>query len=257
MAFWLDPLWHHDLIEHLTYLQHFTLVASRFSWTASVRQYSRESGPDVEFRAVPIPELSSFKAAMFRLPGLRRILWSEIGLAQIVHSGNSRLANLSGLDCQSDRTRPRQEAGHRRRIRVLVDPARTATDLEGASALLVDGVPWLAGRLTGHTCVCFHSPPIATRCTRTAALLLTSRQPRGSTTRSFCRTIKRSPVGTRRIVIATSEATYCLRGGGWRKRVSICCWKPCGNFIAIECRCAWTSSVTVRCGGHAWPPCVS
>ena len=84
---WLDPLWHHDLIEHLTYLQHFTLVAPRSIQPRPSDSIRVNPGPDVRFRAVPIPELSSFKAAMFRLPALCRILWSEIGRAQIVHSG--------------------------------------------------------------------------------------------------------------------------------------------------------------------------
>ena len=55
---WLDPLWHHDLIGHLTYLQHSTLLAPRSSLPRPSASIRLSPPSDVQFRAVPIPELN-------------------------------------------------------------------------------------------------------------------------------------------------------------------------------------------------------
>lgn len=86
-SIWLDRLWHHDLIEHLTYLGRFTLLSPQLPWEAGADLVRLQPPRDVDFRIVPIPPWRSFLGALRSLPRIARIVWKAVGQADIVHSG--------------------------------------------------------------------------------------------------------------------------------------------------------------------------
>lgn len=84
---WLDRLWHHDLIEHLSYLRRFTLLSPRRPFAEGTDLVRVDPPPGVEFDVVAIPSLDSIGEALQGLPRLTATLWKTIGRVDIVHSG--------------------------------------------------------------------------------------------------------------------------------------------------------------------------
>ncbi len=86
-SIWLERLWHHDLIEHLSYLRRLTLLSPRRPWSAILDLVRVDPPTGAEFTVVAIPPLDSVSQALRRLPRLAGILWRTIGRVDIVHSG--------------------------------------------------------------------------------------------------------------------------------------------------------------------------
>jgi glycosyltransferase involved in cell wall biosynthesis len=86
-SIWLDRLWRHDLVAHLTYLGKFTLLSPRLPWRAEDNLVRFHPPENVDFRIIPIPPLQSLMEALWRLPQVALILWKAVGQADIVHSG--------------------------------------------------------------------------------------------------------------------------------------------------------------------------
>jgi glycosyltransferase involved in cell wall biosynthesis len=86
-SIWLHRIWHHDLIEHLTYLRDFTLASPRLPWSADADLVRVDPPAGARFAVVPIPALDSFGEAIRNLPRLTAVLWKAIGRADIVQSG--------------------------------------------------------------------------------------------------------------------------------------------------------------------------
>ena len=86
-AIWLDPLWRHDLLAHLDYLDHLTVLApmARYDGQSDLEPLNLPQGQKLEFRALPFAE--SGKAALLQLP---IAIWSAlkaVRAADIVHTG--------------------------------------------------------------------------------------------------------------------------------------------------------------------------
>ncbi len=85
-AVWVERLWHHDLVEHLTYLKDFVLCAPRLPHDpkADLVRFRVPDGARASFAFLP-PQ-TSFVRAMLHLPRTAVVLWRAIGDADIVHS---------------------------------------------------------------------------------------------------------------------------------------------------------------------------
>jgi glycosyltransferase involved in cell wall biosynthesis len=85
---YFDRGWHHDVVEHLTYLPHVTMIAP-------VRPLSEATGDVVplspaqqeQLRMIPYPRSASRLQAVMNLGTTARKLWSAIGDHEVVHSG--------------------------------------------------------------------------------------------------------------------------------------------------------------------------
>lgn len=89
---WLDRLWHHDFVEHLTYLRNLILAAPRQAKPAAfdapdldLVRLEVPDGARLAFR--PLPPLESTFDAVRGLPATIKALWQAIGEADVVHSG--------------------------------------------------------------------------------------------------------------------------------------------------------------------------
>ncbi len=85
-AVWLDPSWHHDLIEHLSYLKDFTLCAPRLRKGAEPNLVRFEPPAGSRMRIVPLPPQTSLSRAVRALPKTVGALWRAVGSAEVVHS---------------------------------------------------------------------------------------------------------------------------------------------------------------------------
>jgi len=85
-SIWLEQLWHHDLVEHLSYLKNFTLCAPRFKKGATPGLARLEAPPGTRLSIVPLPPQTSTRESLRNLPQTAAALWRAIGDADIVHS---------------------------------------------------------------------------------------------------------------------------------------------------------------------------
>lgn len=85
-AVWLDPSWHHDLIEHLSYLKDLTLCAPRLRKGAEPNLVRFEPPPESRMSIVPLPPQTSLSRAVRALPKTVGTLWRAVGNAEVVHS---------------------------------------------------------------------------------------------------------------------------------------------------------------------------
>lgn len=83
---WLNQSWHHDLVEHLSYLRDFTLCAPRLPKTADPDLVRFDAPRGARLRIVPLPPQTSALRALWGLPRTAATLWRTIGDADVVHS---------------------------------------------------------------------------------------------------------------------------------------------------------------------------
>jgi glycosyltransferase involved in cell wall biosynthesis len=83
---WLERMWHHDLVAHLTYLKDFVLCAPRLPRDLKPDLVQFQAPPGGRASFVPLPSQTSFLRALLHLPRTAAVLWREIGQADIVHS---------------------------------------------------------------------------------------------------------------------------------------------------------------------------
>ena len=83
---WLKQSWHHDLVEHLSYLRDFTLCAPRLPKTADPELVHFDVPLGSRLRIVPLPPQTSAFHALLGLPRTTATLWRTIGDADVVHS---------------------------------------------------------------------------------------------------------------------------------------------------------------------------
>lgn len=84
---WIEGLWAKDLIEHMTYINRLTLATRAVRAAPPANAIAIDQEPRLQnLRCVDLPDaLTRFKA-IISLPRTCRLIWREIGLAQIVHS---------------------------------------------------------------------------------------------------------------------------------------------------------------------------
>jgi glycosyltransferase involved in cell wall biosynthesis len=83
---WLEQTWHHDLMEHLKYLRHFTLCAPVLPKRAEPNLVPVGDTKDTPLQHIDLPPQTSFLQAVAGLPRTLVTLWSAIGKSEIVHS---------------------------------------------------------------------------------------------------------------------------------------------------------------------------
>jgi len=86
-ALWLDRLWHHDLVEHLSYLPDFILCAPRRPRGAEPDLVRLDPPDGVRVRVVPLPRRATRLQALLGLPRTAAAVWRAVGLAGVVHTG--------------------------------------------------------------------------------------------------------------------------------------------------------------------------
>lgn len=84
---WLDQAWHHDLMEHLTYIENFTLCAPLLPKSTEPNLVRVGTPEGAQLRFADLPALSSMFKALLLLPRTVAALWRAIGRVEIVHSG--------------------------------------------------------------------------------------------------------------------------------------------------------------------------
>jgi len=86
---WLERSWHHDFIEHLTYLRRLVLCAPRLPRGSEpdLVHFTSPAGTQVSFAFLP-PQ-TSYLGALLRIPLTVLALWRAIDGASIVQSGIS------------------------------------------------------------------------------------------------------------------------------------------------------------------------
>jgi glycosyltransferase involved in cell wall biosynthesis len=84
---WLDKLWHHDLVEHLSYLRDFVLCAPRLPWEPGLDLVRLENPPGARVSFVFLPPQGSYLGALRALPRTVATIWGAIARADIVASG--------------------------------------------------------------------------------------------------------------------------------------------------------------------------
>lgn len=82
----LERVWHHDLVRHLTYLP-FLKIASPALTRSDHADLDLVPVEDSPHRFIPLPEQSSGLSALRALPTTARQLFAAVGDADIVHSG--------------------------------------------------------------------------------------------------------------------------------------------------------------------------
>jgi glycosyltransferase involved in cell wall biosynthesis len=83
----LERSWHHDLIEHLRYLPHFTLAAPLRPLPSNADHLvPLEDSLRARLKLVALPPLTTRIQALLQLPATALVLWRTIGQADIVHS---------------------------------------------------------------------------------------------------------------------------------------------------------------------------
>lgn len=86
-SIWLDELWHHDLMEHLGYLENLTVIAPARK-KADQTDLKRVVPPvDRSLLFKPLPDSSSHLKALFFFPQTVLALSRAVYSADIVHSG--------------------------------------------------------------------------------------------------------------------------------------------------------------------------
>ncbi len=85
-AVWLEQSWHHDLIEHFSYLKNFLLCAPRRPKVENLDLVRLDVPKTVRMRLFPLPPNTSRILALLMLPLALITLWKAVGEADIVHS---------------------------------------------------------------------------------------------------------------------------------------------------------------------------
>ncbi len=88
-AVWLGRSWHHDFVEHLTYLTDFVNIAPRLPRGSEPDLVRFEAPPGARVSFAYLPPQTSLLRALLRLPQTAAVLWRAIGRADIVHSAIS------------------------------------------------------------------------------------------------------------------------------------------------------------------------
>jgi glycosyltransferase involved in cell wall biosynthesis len=84
---WLTRLWHHDLVEHLSYLKDFILCAPRLPKGTEPDLVRLDVPRGVRVRFAPLPRRATRFQAFRALPRTILAVWRAVGDARIVHSG--------------------------------------------------------------------------------------------------------------------------------------------------------------------------
>lgn len=79
---WLDPLWHKDLLEHVVYLNDFTLACPCKEVAAPPPGFVEVCDPRITFCDLP-----GRRKLTLNLPRTLARLWRSIGRAEVVHTG--------------------------------------------------------------------------------------------------------------------------------------------------------------------------
>jgi glycosyltransferase involved in cell wall biosynthesis len=85
-AVWLEQSWHHDLVEHFSYLKNFLLCAPRLPKAGNLDLVRLDVPKTVRLRLVPLPPNTSRLRAVGMLPLALIALWKAVGEAEIVHT---------------------------------------------------------------------------------------------------------------------------------------------------------------------------
>jgi glycosyltransferase involved in cell wall biosynthesis len=85
-AVWLNQSWHHDLVEHLTYLKNFTLCAPRLPKGTDPDLVRVDPKPGSRLNVAPLPVQTPAHQALRAMPATAVALWRAIGKAEVVHS---------------------------------------------------------------------------------------------------------------------------------------------------------------------------
>jgi glycosyltransferase involved in cell wall biosynthesis len=83
----VDALWQKDIVEHLRYIEHFTLAAPLSDEMPPSNAACLESIGTSPVSYVDLPNPRSFRAALFGVLRVAFRLWKAIGRAEIVHFG--------------------------------------------------------------------------------------------------------------------------------------------------------------------------
>lgn len=81
-ARWIDGLWYKDLVEHLAYIDDFTLACPCMPLPSDTSSLVRVTDPRIKFVDLP-----GRRKLTLGLPATVRRLWQAIGCAEIVHTG--------------------------------------------------------------------------------------------------------------------------------------------------------------------------
>jgi glycosyltransferase involved in cell wall biosynthesis len=86
--FWLERLWHRDLVEHLVYLKRLVVVTHLLpkSEGADLDLVPVTLPGGEEFRLAALPPIRSTREALANLPTIARTYWKELEGVQVVHS---------------------------------------------------------------------------------------------------------------------------------------------------------------------------
>lgn len=84
---WMEPLWHRDVMEHLTYIKRLLLVAPRLPKGDRPGLIRLQPPPGAELEFEQLPHYQSMAEALLKIPRLLLVMWRATSKAQIVHSG--------------------------------------------------------------------------------------------------------------------------------------------------------------------------
>jgi glycosyltransferase involved in cell wall biosynthesis len=86
-SIWLERLWHRDLVAHLNYLQHLTVIAPRRTNPEHADLLKVTAPEGVVLSFVGLPFVDSALNALLLMPQTSITLFRQIRVADIVHSG--------------------------------------------------------------------------------------------------------------------------------------------------------------------------
>jgi glycosyltransferase involved in cell wall biosynthesis len=84
---WIDELWHHDLMEHLSYLSELRVAATRRSWANQPNLRKIDFPTEGSLAFIPLPDPKSRVRALLYLPMTFCVIVRAVSWAEIVHSG--------------------------------------------------------------------------------------------------------------------------------------------------------------------------
>ena len=84
---WLDPLWKHDLLAHLDYLDHLTVLAPEAPYQGQPELEKLPEAVKDRLRFHPLPFANSGRAAVLQMPRAIWSAWKAVRCADIVHTG--------------------------------------------------------------------------------------------------------------------------------------------------------------------------
>ena len=84
--YFVDELWHRDLLGHLPFVGQLVLAAPCFPGRGKGALRLPTGSGEGQIECVELPAVTSTRDAILRSPLLMRRLWREVGNADIVHA---------------------------------------------------------------------------------------------------------------------------------------------------------------------------